>query len=123
MSKGIVRLICITDEKVVSLLLYDCYFSFDYEYVDDNIPTYDMKFKTSFTLEKQEIIKYLFNNKIGVSLYLSVGKIYNAYKLSFDLDSNFLEVDQTRPEGHIVLKKSEPFKEYSGNVEGYYMEG
>lgn len=35
MSKGIVRLICITDEKVVSLLLDDCFMNFDYEYTDE----------------------------------------------------------------------------------------
>lgn len=120
MSLGIIRLICKTDDKVISLLLYDCYISFDYEYTD-NIPTYNMEFKTSFTLEKQEIIKYLFHN-IGVRLYLNAGKIYNSYKVSFDLDSKFLEIDQTRLERHVVLRKPESFKAYIGNIEGYYME-
>lgn len=48
MSKGIVRLICINDEKVMSVLLSDNIINFYYEYAD-NVPSYDVEFRISFS--------------------------------------------------------------------------
>jgi len=62
MSKGIVRLICITDEKVVSLLLDDCFMNFDYEYTDE-IQTYDLEFKLPYNNDRHEKTKQCYKKR------------------------------------------------------------
>lgn len=120
MSKGIVRLICITDEKVVSLLLDDCFMNFDYEYTDE-IQTYDLEFKLPYNNDRHEVIKSLYHNNTKTRSYLScAGRLFHTYSVSFRLSSNDLSVDESRPEGHIVLNSPLKFREYSGNVEGFY---
>ena len=120
MSKGIVRLIFITDEKVVSILLDDFFMNFDYEYTDE-IQTYDLEFKLLYNNDRHKIIKSLYHKNTKTRSYLSYcGHLLHTYKISFRLSYNNLEVDDTRPEGHIVFNKPLKLCEYSGNVEGFY---
>ena len=122
MSLGIVRLICVKEDgKVVSLLLEDCFMTFDFDYPND-IQTYEMEFKLPYTEERHAIIKDLFRKGNRTKMYLSAGKTYYAHAASFMLFSNEIIVDDTRPEGHILLNKPSPFRLYKGNVEGYFAE-
>lgn len=121
MSKGIVRLICANDEKVMSLLLTDNIINFDYEYAD-RIPGYDVEFRLPFTQDLYEMIKDMFHQNIKTHCYLSAGKMYGTYETSFRLNSNDLIVDESRPEGHIVLNNPPKYRHFEGNVRGYFVE-
>nr|DAU06699.1 MAG TPA: hypothetical protein [Caudoviricetes sp.] len=119
MSKGIVRLICDNGEKVMSLLLSDNIINFDYEYAD-NVPGYDVEFRIPFTQDLYEMIKDMFHRNKKTHCYLSAGKLYGTYEVSFRLNSNDLIVDETRPEGHIALNNPPKYKHFEGNVRGYF---
>ena len=119
MSKGIVRLICITDEKVASVLLSDNIINFDYEYAD-NIPSYDVEFRVQFSQNFYKTVKEMFNPDKKTHCYLSAGKLYEAYETSFRLNSNDLIVDDTRPEGYITLNNPPKYHQFEGNVRGYF---
>ena len=121
MSKGIVRLICINDEKVMSVLLSDNIINFDYEYAD-NVPSYDVEFRIPFSQEFYNMVKDMFHQNKKTHCYLSAGKMYGAYETSFRLNSNDLIVDESRPEGHIVLNNPPKHRHFEGNVRGYLME-
>ena len=122
MSLGIVRLICVKEDgKVVSLLLEDCFMTFDFDYPND-IQTYEMEFKLLYTEKRHEIIKDLFRKGNRTKMYLSAGKTYYVPHEYVMLFSNELIVDDTRLDGCIVLNKPLPFRFYKGNVEGYFAE-
>lgn len=121
MSKGIVRLICINDEKVMSVLLSDNIINFDYEYAD-NIPSYDVEFRVPFSQNFYNMVKEMFHPDKKTHCYLSAGKLYEAYETSFRLNSNDLIVDESRPEGHIALNNPPKHRHFEGNVRGYFME-
>ena len=121
MSKGIVRLICINDEKVMSVLLSDNIINFDYEYAD-RVPSYDVEFRIPFSQEFYNMVKDMFHHNQKIHCYLSAGKMYGAYETSFRLNSNDLIVDESRPEGHIVLNNPPKYRHFEGNVRGYFVE-
>lgn len=121
MSKGIVRLICINDEKVMSVLLSDNIINFDYEYAD-RVPAYDVEFRIPFSQDFYNIVKDMFHQNKKTHCYLSANKMYGAYETSFRLNSNDLIVDETRPEGHIALNNPPKHRHFEGNVRGYFME-
>ena len=121
MSKGIVRLICINDEKVMSVLLSDNIINFDYEYAD-NVPSYDVEFRIPFSQDFYNMVKDMFHQNKKTHCYLSAGKMYGTYETSFRLNSNDLIVDEDRPEGHIVLNNPPKYRHFEGNVRGYFME-
>ena len=116
MSKGIVRLICITDEKVMSVLLSDNIINFNLDY------EYDVEFRIPFSQDFYNMVKMMFDPNKKTYYYLSVGKLYEAYETSFSLNSNDLIVDDTRPEGHIMLNNPPKHRHFEGNVRGYYVE-
>ena len=120
MSKGIVRLICITDEKVVSVLLSDNIINFDYEYAD-NIPSYDVEFRVPFSQNFYNMVKETFHPDKKTHCYLSAGKLYEAYETSFRLNSNDLIVDDTRPDRYIALNNPPKHRHFEGNVRGYFV--
>lgn len=120
MSKGIVRLICITDGKVMSVLLSDNIINFDYEYAD-NIPSYDVEFRVPFSQNFYNMVKEMFHPDKKTHCYLSAGKLYEAYETSFRLNSNDLIVDDTRPEGYIALNNPPKHRHFEGNVRGYFV--
>ena len=121
MSKGIVRLICINDEKVMSVLLSDNIINFDYEYADI-VPAYDVEFRIPFSQDFYAMVKDMFHHNKKTHCYLSVGKMYGTYEASFRLNSNDIIVDEDRPEGHIVLNKPPKHRHFEGNVRGYFVE-
>ena len=121
MSKGIVRLICINDEKVMSVLLSDNIINFYYEYAD-NVPSYDVEFRISFSQDFYNMVKDMFHQNKKTHCYLSANKMYEAYETSFRLNSNDLIVDESRPEGHIVLNNPPKYRHFEGNVRGYFVE-
>lgn len=121
MSKGIVRLICINDEKVMSVLLSDNIINFDYEYAD-RVPSYDVEFRIPFSQEFYNMVKDMFHHNKKTHCYLSAGKMYGTYEVSFRLNSNDLIVDETRPEGHIALNNPPKHRHFEGNVRGYFVE-
>lgn len=57
-----------------------------------------------------------------MSVLLSAGKMYGTYETSFRLNSNDLIVDESRPEGHIVLNNPPKYRHFEGNVRGYFVE-
>lgn len=119
MSLGIVRLICDNDEKVMSLLLSDNIINFDYEYAD-SVPLYDVEFRIPFSQDLYETIQDMFHQDKKTRCYLSAGKLYGTYEVTFRLNPNDLIVDDTRPEGHIVLNKPPMYRQFEGNVRGYF---
>lgn len=121
MSKGIVRLICINDEKVMSVLLSDNIINFDYEYAD-RVPSYDVEFRIPFSKDFYSMIKDMFHQNKKTHCYLSAGKMYDTYETSFRLNSNDLIVDESRPCGHIVLNNPPKHRHFEGNVRGYFVE-
>lgn len=121
MSKGIVRLICINDEKVMSVLLSDNIINFDYEYAD-RVPSYDVEFRIPFSQDFYNMVKDMFHQNKKTHCYLSAGKMYGTYETSFRLNSNDLIVDESRPEGHILLNNPPKYRHFEGNVRGYFME-
>lgn len=120
MSKGIVRLICINDEKVMSVLLSDNIINFDYEYSD--IPAFDVEFRIPFSQNFYNMVKEMFHPDKKTHCYLSVGKMYGTYETSFRLNSNDIIVDEDRPEGRIVLNNPPKHRHFEGNVRGYFVE-
>lgn len=121
MSKGIVRLICINDEKVMSVLLSDNIINLDYEYAD-SCQSYDVEFRIPFSQDFYNMVKDMFHNNKKTHCYLSANKMYCAYEASFRLNSNDLIVDETRPEGHIALNNPPKHRHFEGNVRGYFVE-
>ena len=121
MSKGIVRLICINDEKVMSVLLSDNIINFDYEYAD-RVPSYDVEFRVPFSQDFYNVVKEMFHPDKKTHCYLSANKMYSTYEVSFRLNSNDLIVDETRPEGHIALNNPPKHRHFEGNVRGYFVE-
>lgn len=121
MSKGIVRLICINDEKVMSVLLSDNIINLDYEYAD-SYPSYDVEFRIPFSQDFYNMIEDMFHNNKKTHCYLSANKMYWAYEASFRLNSNDLIVDESRPEGHIALNNPPKHRHFEGNVRGYFVE-
>lgn len=121
MSKGIVRLICINDAKVMSVLLSDNIINFYYEYAD-NVPSYDVEFRISFSQDFYNMVKDMFHQNKKTHCYLSVGKMYGTHEVSFRLNSNDIIVDEDRPEGHIVLNNPPKHRHFEGNVRGYFVE-